>query len=694
MDNQWQEMLEEQNANLKKQLAQQAVELEQSKRQLEIEAALDDVRHRAGAMRSSSELGEASAVLFQQLNQLGIKAIRTAVGIFDDSNDAMELWLTSYSDNGEMVRMLYYFNLHIHPVFENIIPARQEKKPFALTILSGNELRSYYHTMSTYLSVWRQQVFNEKEFFYAFFFPGGTINAVTNQLLSNEQCEIMIRFAQVFGLIYTRFLDLQTAETSAREAQVESALERVRARALAMQQPEELKDVTQVFRNEMGMLNVEELETCDIYIFDEKIQKTEYWFALKDFRNAENKLVAGECELNLKDTWVGREMLQFYFSEFKETSITMSRETRKEWVHYCEARCELLRGYYGEEIPEGSFHLYKFSNGAISQYSASVISQESWDLLKRAASVFSLAYSRFKDLTQARIDLQSLREEKSRAENALAELKATQKQLIQSEKMASLGELTAGIAHEIQNPLNFVNNFSEVNKELLTELNEEIEKGNYDEVKAIAEDITNNEVKISHHGKRADAIVKGMLQHSRVSTGQKEPTDINTLVDEYLLLIYHGLRAKDKTFNATVQTDFDNTLEKINVVRQDIGRVLLNLFTNAFYAVTDKNASLHSSEQADSAEQYEPIVSVSTKRIHSPSDMGKVEIIVKDNGRGIPQEVLDKIFQPFFTTKPTGQGTGLGLSLSYDIIKAHGGEIKVETREGEGSKFIIGLPIK
>jgi two-component system NtrC family sensor kinase len=252
--------------------------------------------------------------------------------------------------------------------------------------------------------------------------------------------------------------------------------------------------------------------------------------------------------------------------------------------------------------------------------------------------------------------------------------------LIQSEKMASLGELTAGIAHEIQNPLNFVNNFSEVNKELLIELNEEIEKGNYDQVKTIAKDITDNEEKIRHHGKRADAIVKGMLQHSGSSSGQKEPTDINALADEYLRLAYHGLRAKDKSFNATTKTDFDNKIDKINIMSQDMGRVILNLINNAFYAVDEKK------KQTD--EGYEPTVTVTTIKQN-----GKVEIKVKDNGNGIPQKVLDKIFQPFFTTKPTGQGTGLGLSLSYDIVKAHGGELKVETKEGEGTEFIISLPV-
>ncbi|HET6721545.1 MAG TPA: ATP-binding protein [Chitinophagaceae bacterium] len=271
-------------------------------------------------------------------------------------------------------------------------------------------------------------------------------------------------------------------------------------------------------------------------------------------------------------------------------------------------------------------------------------------------------------------------------EKTLSDLRATQSQLIQSEKMASLGELTAGIAHEIQNPLNFVNNFSDVNKELLVEMNEEIEKGNLGDIKILAKDIIENEEKINHHGKRADAIVKGMLQHSRSSSGVKEPTDLNALADEYLRLAYHGLKAKNKSFNAKMQTNFDASIGKIKIVPHDVGRVVLNLINNAFYAVEEKKR--HVSSGAAAPNGYEPTVSVSTKKAN-----GKVEVRVKDNGNGIPQTVLDKIFQPFFTTKPAGQGTGLGLSLSYDIVKAHGGELLVETREREGTEFIVVLPI-
>lgn len=309
-----------------------------------------------------------------------------------------------------------------------------------------------------------------------------------------------------------------------------------------------------------------------------------------------------------------------------------------------------------------------------------------WFMILAAITLFGSVYAiiqyRSRSLKQQNIQLEQkvalrTRELKLSLEN----LKETQTHLIQQEKMASLGELTAGIAHEIQNPLNFVNNFSEVNREMLEEMKSEIDKGNMEEVKAIAGDLIVNEEKIIYHGKRADSIVKGMLQHSRASSGIKEPTDINALADEYLRLSYHGLRAKDKLFNAKIETDFDIQLGKVNIISQDIGRVLLNIFNNAFYSVNEKKKK--------EGESFEPKVSVKTS-----VETGRAITRIRDNGLGIPKKVIDKIYQPFFTTKPTGEGTGLGLSLSYDIItKLHGGELKVETKEGEYAEFLIVLPL-
>jgi signal transduction histidine kinase len=333
---------------------------------------------------------------------------------------------------------------------------------------------------------------------------------------------------------------------------------------------------------------------------------------------------------------------------------------------------------YLSTMPAGGFdlHFVPFQQGMLYVGNITPLGEEEINLLQSIADAFSTAYARYEDFNK-------LEAAKRQVDKTLTELRQTQQQLIQSEKMASLGELTAGIAHEIQNPLNFVNNFSDVNIEMLEELKAERLKPNAERDESfqneLINDVIENSEKINHHGKRADAIVKGMLQHSRQSSGQKEPTDINALVDEYLRLSYHGLRAKDKNFNAEIKTDFDESIGKINIIPQNIGRVLLNLFNNAFYSVNE--------QKNQNPVSYQPTVFVRTQKCD-----GKVQITVRDNGNGIPQKIIDKIFQPFFTTKPTGQGTGLGLSLSYDIIKAHGGEIKVESKEGEGSEFLIQLP--
>jgi signal transduction histidine kinase len=358
--------------------------------------------------------------------------------------------------------------------------------------------------------------------------------------------------------------------------------------------------------------------------------------------------------------------------------------------------------------------LTQFENDYVIDKKNSLIETKELELEKKKAqnttyilllifSVFILGlilvyYKRSRKKNQLLITKNTLiSDQKTELEIALKNLKETQVQLIQSEKMASLGELTAGIAHEIQNPLNFVNNFSEVSNELIDEMNEEIEKGDLEEAKLIASDIKQNLEKINHHGKRADGIVKGMLQHSRSSTCKKEPTDINKLADEYLRLAYHGLRAKDQSFNAILETDYDEGIGIIEVIPQDMGRVILNLISNAFYACTEQSRSACNEQQTNSEDaDYKPTVSVSTKKLKD-----QVQISVKDNGNGIPKHIVDKIFQPFFTTKPTGEGTGLGLSMSYDIIKAHGGELKVETIEArpnepvgrdEGTTFTIIIP--
>jgi signal transduction histidine kinase len=338
-------------------------------------------------------------------------------------------------------------------------------------------------------------------------------------------------------------------------------------------------------------------------------------------------------------------------------------------------RASAVLEYKNQQWKSIHWHVSKADTG---QSNEDTFGVEEWK--KRTIELEQTIAERTQELVQQKLEL----------EHALEDLRTTQNQLIQSEKMASLGELTAGIAHEIQNPLNFVNNFSEVSRELIEELKVEKEKlkseRDEDLENDILKDIDSNLEKINYHGKRADAIVKGMLQHSRRSSGIKEPTDINALCDEYLRLSYHGLRAKDKTFNATLNTSFDDTIGNILILSQEMGRVILNLLTNAFYAVADKKKT--------AGDGYEPTVTIKTSGTSVGGRKG-VSVSVADNGNGIPKEVIDKIFQPFFTTKPTGQGTGLGLSMSYDIVtKGHDGELKAESKEGEGTTFHIFLPIQ
>ncbi len=601
---------------------------------------------------------------------------------------------------------------------KKILDARQRGEDFFVFESAGKSLEETYRYMMTLpgLKEWFNDALNSGftlpkfQITHCGFFSHGHVMFITLEP-HPEAWDIFKRFTKVFEQTYTRFLDLQKAEARARESKIETALERVRARALAMQEPEELAEVARVLRHEMGSIGAQSLETSTIYIYDVASKKADTWFAFRDPQQKKKKIVTDHILLDMKKTAVGRKMIKFYESDEVTATIPMKGRNRVEWVEYAFILSPKFRKIYKGKIPDRNYHLHKFSHGAIGATSTDELSEENWDLLKRAASAFSLAYSRFQDLTQARHDLIRLKEEKQRAEDALKELKATQTQLIHSEKMASLGELTAGIAHEIQNPLNFVNNFSEVSGELIDELKEERAKSkeHRDEelIMEILGDIEQNLEKINHHGDRASSIVKGMLSHSRASSGERIPTDINALCGEYLRLAYHGLRAKDKSFNASYETNFEANLPKITVAWQDIGRVILNLINNAFYACTERLAlsRVEGSRSAVSTKSFSTTEALAkevasedgefkpTVWLCTEQENGMIQISVKDNGSGIPKESIDKIFQPFFTTKPTGKGTGLGLSLSYDIVQAHGGELKVESMEGEGTEFKVMLPV-
>ncbi|MBK6536348.1 MAG: hypothetical protein IPG09_00775 [Ignavibacteria bacterium] len=636
------------------------------------------------AMHNSKDVGETVTVMFEELVNLGIeKTIRCGIIIINKSKQ-VGVWNASFDANGKVVLIIGRLDMTIHPSLQGVYNAWELKLPSFSYEFAGEDLKDYFRAINNSPDYPLQidiDLLPPKYFNTEFFFTEGAIFSFTRSPLPSDKEQIFIRFASVIGQTYRRFLDLQKAEAQAREATIEASLERVRSRTLAMQKSDELAETAAVVFKQLISLGIEP-NRLYIGIIKDESGEIEFWITDEDGTKVSNQF-SGSRDRNASI----RKMYDGWKSEQKSISIDMQGKELEEYFHHLnyELHVPFKQGLSQKRRVQSIAY---FSHGFIGIASPEPQPEETIFLLERFAAVFNLTYARFNDLKvaehnaeQAQIDLIKLQTEKKRAEDALTELRSTQAQLIQSEKMASLGELTAGIAHEIQNPLNFVNNFSEVNTELIEELNEELGKGNFDDAIAIAKDIKENEEKIKHHGKRAEGIVKGMLQHSRTSSGVKEPTDINALADEYLRLAYHGLRAKDKSFNAKMETEFDKSIGDINIVPQDIGRVILNLITNAFYVVDEKKKS--------GVENYEPTVSVSTKKIGD-----KVEVKVKDNGSGIPQKVLDKIFQPFFTTKPTGQGTGLGLSLSYDIVKAHGGELRVETKEGEGSEFIISIPEK
>jgi signal transduction histidine kinase len=640
-------------------------------REAKIEAALEKVRSRTMAMQRSAELAEVATVLFQQVKALGVPQWTCGFSIFE-IDDKEFTWYPGGAD-GDILQPCK-IPLTEHPVFISFNESRKRGDELFVYEKEGEYQADHYRYMMSLPGI-RELLQNMLD--AGLSFP--TFKLITLLIfLTATWCSLPMSLfpkCMMFSNVSQKFLTKLIRDfliCKKRKHRQERLLSKhrltgIRAEIASMRTTNDLERIQPLVWNELTTLGVP-FTRCGVFIMDEENEQVDTFLSTPEGRSI------ASFTSNYSDVAVISEALPYwrkkeiYKAHWDEVTFLAQAQTLLK-----QGNITSTETYLTEHQPKDLYlHFLPFLQGILYVGNETPLKADELQLVQNLADAFSIAYARYDDFNK-------LESAKEQIENTLVNLKQTQAQLVQSEKMASLGELTAGIAHEIQNPLNFVNNFSEVNTELIAEMKDEIEKGNIEEVKAIANDIADNEQKINHHGKRADAIVKGMLQHSRSSTGVKEPSDINVLADEYLRLAYHGLRAKDKSFNATMKTDFDETIGKINIVPQDVGRSVLNLITNAFYAVSEK--------KKQNAEGYEPTVTVTTKRVN-----GKVEIRVADNGNGIPQKVLDKIFQPFFTTKPTGQGTGLGLSLSYDIVKAHNGELKVETREGEGSRFIISLP--
>ncbi len=636
-----------------------------------IEASLERVRGKAMAMHNSEDLAATIGVFYRELETLSITPRRCGVGLLDKEHHTAELSTMNTKQEGGTIELIGKMKLIGHPVLEGIYDNWILQKEYH-PVLQGTEIKEYYQVTRPQIA-FPEYPNDAVHFGYFFYFSEGGVYAWTEKELNEDELKTYRRFTSVLSLTYKRYKDLKDAEAREKEAIRQASLDRVRGEIASMRTTGDLERITPLVWRELTTLGIPFVR-CGVFLMDDVEEKIHTFLSTPDGKAIAAFHLRYNKALNLSGAITNWREHKSFVIQWLDKDFQAQADTLVQQGSIAN------REQYLSTIPKEGIHLHflPFLQGMLYVGNTSALNEYDLHLVQSVADAFSTAYARYEDFNKLEVA-------KQQVDKTLTDLKQAQKQLIQSEKMASLGELTAGIAHEIQNPLNFVNNFSEVSKELLDEMKTELEKGNTTDAQELANDVIKNLEKINHHGKRADAIVKGMLQHSRSGSGVKEPTDINALCDEYLRLTYHGLRAKDKSFNAKFETDFDNSIGKVNVISQDIGRVVLNLLTNAFYTVNER---ANNQQQTTNNQLYEPTVTISTKKLGD-----KIEIRVTDNGNGIPQKVLDKIFQPFFTTKPTGQGTGLGLSLSYDIVtKGHGGELKVETKEGEGSAFIIAIP--
>ncbi len=644
-------------------------------REAQIDGALERVRARSIGMHKSNELKDVVRLLYKEFRILVTDIDSVNIQLNLNSTKDIHFWASVEEDIYPELYHLPYSGL---PMFEKVNNAfNSPGDGFLDYLLNREEKDAFFREVFKIQPVPPKRVKMienaEGMVMMGCFHKHSGIDIVRYNLkrFSEEEKEIVKRFAAAFEQTYIRFLDLQKAEAQTREAVKQASLDRVRGEIASMRTAEDLNRITPLIWRELKTLEVPFIR-CGVFIIDEDNAVTRIYLTTPEGKSL------GVLNLPFNSNELTTNTVQYW----RKKDVYKEHWDKQAFINWTKSMMELgqvqnAETYQGSSTPPESLYLHflPFAQGMLYVGNISPLTEEKLDLVKTLAEAFAIAYARYEDF-------KNLEEAKNKIEITLDELKAAQAQLVHSEKMASLGELTAGIAHEIKNPLNFVNNFSEISGELLDELDEELKNNNREEAADILKDLKQNLEKINQHGKRADSIIKGMLLHSRGTAGEKAPTDINDLLDQYVTLAYHGMRAQNKEFNITIEKNYDNTIGKINVVPQDICRVFLNLINNACYAAFDK-------KKASGDDNFYPVLKVTTINMND-----KVEIKIGDNGCGIPKGNLDKIFQPFFTTKPTGEGTGLGLSLSYDIItKVHGGTLAVKTEEGKGSEFIINLNI-
>ena len=671
------------NADLEVLVKEKTTTLLTQNRELEIEAALERVRTKAMAMRNSNDIETAIAVLFNQLIGLEIDMDRCGIVIFHE-NSIAEIWSTPLSLKSKEVVKVITGNLDMnsHPLLQKSQKAWSEKKDYVSYQLVGQEVQNYYEQLEKQPDYRFPKIahYPAQQFGYCFFFKEGGIHVFRRDEFSVEAISILNRFTKVFGQTYTRFLDLQKAEALARVAVRESSQDRVRANIAAIRTTTDLQQITPLIWNELKTLGIPFIR-CGVFIMDEEHELVHTYLS-----TPEGKAIAAfqlpYCGFSVTEKCLPHWRNQTIYKDHWDKNDFL------EWSH------ELIdKGYIDSEesyrvdlVPDHLyFYFVPFVQGMLYVGNSESLPKESLSLIKSIADAFATAYARYEDFNK-------LEDAKEKIEKAFIELQDAKDQLVQQEKLASLGQLSAGIAHEIKNPLNFVNNFSELSIELINELISDNSDGlgqRGEDIKDVLLDIRTNLLKIHQHGTRADQIVKSMLQQSRGSTGQMEPTDLNELVKEYVNLAYHGMRAGKNPINVEIQYDLDQSIREITLIAEDFSRVLLNLCHNAFDAMRSRSLSnipLTGNTDLDEADFYQPVLKLRTSR-----DNGSIVIEVEDNGIGVSEEIRDKILQPFFTTKKGTEGTGLGLSITNDIIKAHGGHLRIETKENCFSIFKIEL---
>jgi len=655
-------------------------------REATIEASLEKVRGKAMAMHTTGDISDTMGVVFTELPKLGISSLRCGVALLSKDSRNVVFYAAANALESDSLTLVGTGEMLGHPEFEKQYECWQKQENYFVT-LSNEALRSYYEALAKRLSApyTPREHQEQTEHGYYFAFSEGNFYAWSERPYPDDEIDVLDRFKTIIDLTFRRYLDLKKAEVQAREALIEAALERVRSRTLAMQKSDELAETAAVLFRQLITLGIAP-NRLYIAIIKDDGGSVEFWITDEDGSKVSSAFTA-----NLLTNQCWKRMFAGWKDGKKSLTIDMQGEELQEYFNHLNSLNVPFKGGLSQKRRVQT--VAYFSKGFIGMASPYEQPGGTTLLLERFAAVFNLTLTRFNDLKlaeaqaqQAHLDLIQLQAEKKRAEKALSELSATQAQLVQQEKLASLGQLTAGIAHEIKNPLNFVNNFSSVSLEMLDEVLEEIRVSapelNKGETSQLLGSVKANLSKIMEHGARADSIVKSMLQHSRGGARKMEQTDVNTLIKEFVNLAFHGMRASKNPINVSIELALDQSIGKVSLIAEDFSRVILNLCQNAFDAMREKLSSRN-------GKSYLPKLTVSSRR-----ESNRIVIQIEDNGPGIPDAIKNKVLQPFFTTKKGTQGTGLGLSITNDIVKAHGGEMKIDTNGSGGATFTIGLPIE